>query len=61
MIHDENSSTEIPIADCWGLEGSEDSFIDLDSWDPRQKGQDVYKVIALPVIGDPGTLSPIYP
>jgi hypothetical protein len=53
--------TEIPKADYWGLEGNEDGFIDLDSWDPRQTGQDVYKVIALPVTSDPGTLTPIHP
>ena len=60
-IHYDNSSTEVPNADCWGLEGNEDSFIDLDSWDPRQTSQDVYKVIAIPVMGDPGTLTPIHP
>lgn len=51
--------TEIPNTDCWGLKGNEDGFIDLDGWDPRQTSQDVYKVIALPVISDPRILSPI--
>jgi hypothetical protein len=50
-----NNLTEIPNTDCWGLEGNEDGFIDLDNWDPRQASQDVYKVIALPVTSDPGT------
>jgi hypothetical protein len=53
--------TDIPNTDCWGLEGNEDGFIDLDCWDPRQSSQDVYKVVALPVIGDPRTLAPIHP
>jgi hypothetical protein len=60
-IRHDNSLTETPNTDCWGLEGNEDGFLDLDSWDPRQTSQDVYKVIALPVISDPRTLTPIYP
>ncbi|MCJ1318102.1 hypothetical protein MMC15_003429 [Xylographa vitiligo] len=60
-IHHDNPSTEIPNADCWGIKGNEDSFIDLDRWDPRQIIQDVYKVIALPVTGDSGLLTPIHP
>jgi hypothetical protein len=52
---------DIPSTDCWGLKGNEDGFIDLDCWNPRKSSQDVYKVIALPVIDDPGTLTPIYP
>ena len=47
--------------DCWGLEAQGGGYMDLDSWDPRQTNQDVYKVIALPVESDPGTLSPISP
>ena len=35
--------------------------MDLDSWDPRQTNQNVYKVIALPIMSDPATLTPIYP
>jgi hypothetical protein len=60
-IHHDNSSTEIPNTDYWGLEGNEDGFINLDSWDPRQTSQDVYKVIALPVTSGPGILTPIRP
>ena len=45
--------------DYWALEGNGDGFIDLDSWDPRQIRQDVYKVVALPASSDPGTLNPI--
>jgi len=60
-IHQDNSSTETPNTDCWGLEGNEDGFIDLGSWDPRQTSQDVYKVIALPVTSGTGTLPPIHP
>jgi hypothetical protein len=52
---------EIPNTDAWGLESNEDGFIDLNGWDPRQTSQDVYKVIALPVMSDPGTLTPIHP
>lgn len=33
----------------------------MNRWDPRQSSQDVYKVISLPVIGDPGILAPIHP
>jgi hypothetical protein len=60
-IHHDNYSADIPNTNCWGLEGNEDGFIDLDGWDPRQTSQDVYKVIALPVLSDPKTLTPIYP
>jgi hypothetical protein len=65
-IHRDNTLTDIPNANCWGLEGNGDGFIDLDRWDPRHSSQDVYKVIAfkviaLPVIGDHGTLTPIHP
>ena len=60
-IHHDNSSPEIPNTDCWGLEGNKDGFFDLDSWDPRHTSQEVYKVIALPVMSDPETLTPIYP
>ncbi|KAH8674432.1 hypothetical protein BGZ60DRAFT_429438 [Tricladium varicosporioides] len=57
-----DSLTEIPITDCWGLKGNEDSFIDLGCWDPQwQTNQDVYKVISLPITSDPGILTPIYP
>jgi len=59
-IHHDNL-TEISNTDCWGLEGNEDSFIDLDNWDPRQASQDVYKVIALLVTSGLGTLTSIYP
>lgn len=45
--------------DCWGLEGNKDGFIDLDGWDPRRIHQDVYKVIALPISSDAGSLNPI--
>jgi hypothetical protein len=51
----------MPNADSWGLKGNEDSFIDLDHWDPRQTSQDVYEVIALPVMGDLGSLTPVHP
>ncbi|KAI9779638.1 MAG: hypothetical protein M1839_007303 [Geoglossum umbratile] len=44
-----------------GLKGNGDGFIDLGGRDPRQTGQDVYKLIALPVMSDPRTLTPIYP
>ena len=60
-LHHDSLSTEIPTTDCWGLEGNEDGFMDLDSWDPRQTNQDAYKVIALPIMSDPATLTPIYP
>jgi hypothetical protein len=60
-IHYGNPLTEIPNADCWGLGGDEDGFIDLDSWDPRQISQNVYKVIALPATSDLGILTPIHP
>jgi hypothetical protein len=60
-IHRDNALAEIPNTGCWGLEGNEDGYIDLNGWDPRQTSQDVYKVIALPVINDPGTLAPIHP
>jgi hypothetical protein len=53
--------TEIPNTDSWGLEDHEHGFVDLDSWDPRQISQDVYKVVALPVGDDSGTLTPIGP
>lgn len=42
------------------MEGNEDGFIDLGSWDSRLKSQDVYKVIALPVTSDLGILTSIY-
>lgn len=35
--------------------------MNLDSWDPRQANVNVYKVIALPVMSDPATLTSIYP
>ena len=57
----DKSLTQIPNTDSWGLEGNKDGIIDLDSWNPRQTSQDVYKVIALPVTSDPGTLTPIHP
>ena len=60
-LHHDSLLTEIPTTDCWGLEGNEDGFMDLDSWDPRQTNQNVYKVIALPTMSDPTTLTPIYP
>ena len=44
-IHLDNSLTGIPNTDFWGLEDNEGGFINLDSWDPRQTSQDVYKVI----------------
>jgi hypothetical protein len=55
------TTPQIPNTDDWGLEGNEDGFINLDSWDPRQTSQDVYKVIALPVTSGPGILTPIRP
>jgi len=56
-----NNLTEILNTDCWGLEGNEDGFINLDNWDSRQASQEVYKMIVLPVINGLGTLTPIYP
>jgi hypothetical protein len=60
-IHHDNPLMDIPNTDCWGLKSNEDGFIDLDCWDPRQSSQDVYKVVTLPIIGDPRTLAPIPP
>jgi hypothetical protein len=60
-MHHDDPLTDIPNTDCWGLKGNEDGFIDLDRWDPRQSSQDVYKVVALPVVGDPGKLAPVPP
>lgn len=53
--------TNIPEADHWGLKGNEAGFLDLDSWNPRQAKQDVYRVVALPVTSDPKELTPIHP
>jgi hypothetical protein len=60
-IHHDDSLKEIPTPDYWSPEVSEDGFIELDSWDPPQTSRDVYKVIALLVMSDPGTPTPIYP
>jgi len=60
-IHHNNSSTEIPNMDYWGLEGNKDSFINLNSWDPQQTSQNIYKMISLPVTSSPGILTPIHP
>jgi hypothetical protein len=42
--------TDIPAIGCWGLEGNENGFMNLDGWDPRQANVNVYKVIALPIL-----------
>lgn len=58
-MQDDESLTEIPDPDYWGLAGKEDGFLDLNKWDPRREGQDVYRVVTLPLMSDPETLTPI--
>ena len=53
--------TEIPTSGCWGLKGDEEDFINLNSWDPRQRNLNVYKVVALPIKSEPAHPAPIYP
>jgi hypothetical protein len=60
-LHGDSLLLGIPAAGCWGLKGNEDSFINLDGWDPQQRNLNVYKVIALPITSDPATLTPIHP
>jgi hypothetical protein len=60
-LHHDSLLTDIPATGCWGLEGNENGFMNLDSWDPRQANVTVYKVIALPITSDPATLTPIHP
>lgn len=51
------------MTDCWGLKGSEAGYMNLDVWDPRQKMQDAYKVVALSstTISEMIEPIPIYP
>ncbi|KAI0126992.1 hypothetical protein BJ170DRAFT_425728 [Xylariales sp. AK1849] len=60
-LRQDNYLRNIPDTDHWGLEGNEDGFLDLRSWNPRQTNQYIYKVIALPLMSDPKTLTPIHP
>jgi hypothetical protein len=66
-IHEDKLSMETPSPDCWGIKGNEDSFIDLNSWNPRKTVPEIYKVIALPTVialpavGNLGILTPINP
>jgi hypothetical protein len=60
-IHQEDPLTQIPKAKCWRLEDNDHGLIDLKSWKPRQAGQAVYRVVAIPDPEGPKTLNPIYP
>ena len=60
-IHQKDPLAEVPKARCWRLEDNDHGLIDLNSWNPRQADQEVYRVIALPVTEDSTMLNPIHP
>jgi hypothetical protein len=60
-IHRDNSLMGIPKPDHWNLEDEGKDFIALCKWNPRLAHHNVYKVVALPTMSDPGALTPLYP
>jgi hypothetical protein len=60
-IRQKDPLTEVPKAKCWRLEDNDHGMINLNSWNPRQANQEVYRVVALLVTENPKILNPIHP